>query len=121
MIQVNELRVGNLLKWKNNNSIIECSINIYLQKAFYDNIKRGDIIPIPLTEEILKKNFSTPKGSLYIASLCYDFSIKRMDLDNPVILGIYYNGIFTGIRIDSVHELQNCYFIVNNEELKINL
>lgn len=129
MISIKDLRVGNLvgrlLKTYPDNifEVLEVGETLKVvegeEKYFFDY---RDLEPIPLTEEwLVKLGFANEdyKDGYYgktakSQSLIYDFVVKIEDW------GIFYelkgNLIVT---IDSVHQLQNLYFALTNQELTL--
>ena len=126
MIQASELRIGNLLEFSN---MIEPSKIITVGRRFFSSasIEKEDgnfnvsnyYIPIPITEEWLIKlgfkesddNFmkiKTRKRSVYLEINLKD---KRTLLFNN---NHYYNDIY---HVKYVHQLQNLYFSLTQEEL----
>jgi hypothetical protein len=122
MIQVQELRVGNLAQINNESRVKKRFI---FDKVFIitshdiSQIGRGGnypLEPIPLTEEwLLKFGFNK-------------FAEQFRDLDSIYRLGYIdityhtrYNKFhFHNIVIDSVHHLQNLYYALTKQELTIN-
>ena len=133
MIQANELRIGNYIDTVNrsnnvhlpNNYPLKCySINLFEIKVcnIEDNfaqvtedgfkiVKTSDILGIPLTEEIFIK-----------------FGFKRFSF-NKFSIGsffIHFEGnlimcVKSGVLLTTVHQLQNLYFAVTKQELRIKL
>jgi hypothetical protein len=127
----NELRIGNYVEidnpkhWSNLKDIPVC-VNAISCDNFFDDyqtisVKNNNdltynqlikfIKPIPLTEEWLGKlGFIRNEKDMFLFT-------KNMDL---IILGCEndYNGLWHG-RIESVHQLQNLYYALTNEELII--
>jgi len=127
MIQANELRIGNLLERDGN--IIEV-VRISKENVInYETAKEktgmhtnsGRVNPIPLTEELLLK--------------C-GFEVDDSDEDNKWLNLRYGNIVFcsdestnfervylriynTDIILESLHQLQNIFFALTNQELKI--
>jgi hypothetical protein len=120
MIQANELRIGNLVDDGFEN-IIEINIDSYREILVFDANTRWK--GIKLNEEwflkfgfkntiIEKLNFQEYK----ISNLCFakvggDHSKYQLSL-----FGKYY-----AVYIEYVHQLQNLYFALTNEELQIEL
>lgn len=118
MIDNRELRIGNWVELKNSGSI----------KLDADNI--GDVLnnpaifdPIPLTPEILERAGFEKGGEDYFnrevvgnISLFYSegaISISLSDND--------FESITQKLNIKYVHQLQNLFYFLCGEELKINL
>jgi len=121
-IKASDLRIGNLIWDSEENKYFEVEqLKKYVGSeiwVFYRNgsIKCKEVEPIPLTEEWLLK-FGFEKNSYWYK----DDNLIRFVFDDNGWLhcsigdndkGILYN------KIKFVHQLQNLYFALNNEELK---
>jgi hypothetical protein len=100
--QVSSLHSDNTLRFKDGNSSIGCF------KATLSNIK-----PIPLTEEILLKcgyeiNFLDFNHFYKLHNLYLDSNFQPIDT-------------FITYEIKYLHQLQNLYFALTNQELNIEL
>ncbi len=127
-MEAHELRIGNLVKWKSTgdiNDVIKIDVTIKNHCVNHINIK--DCEPIPLTEEwLLKFGFEKTvfdseetgygveydlKNKEFHLSYCDDFSIsisyKKENLSITPNIELFRN----------VHQLQNLYFALTNEEL----
>ena len=118
MLKIRELNVGNFVQLKNG-TIYQLELKDFQSLFFEESLKNGDILPIQLTPEWLNKfgffyghgvygNNWFPKG--------FGFSpIYRRN--------IYYgfcNFPLSVREFQYVHELQNHFFILKGEDLKIN-
>ena len=110
-----ELRIGNFVKDKNTGDIFPIG-NIVPSSGNWDNC-----IPIPLTQEILLKCGFTHNGG-------YSWDCKLLGRQRFIVNHLtrgYFETHYTqynyGKHIESLHQLQNFYFIAVNEELKIEL
>ena len=116
-MKANELRIGNLVK--DSFGVIEISITgeSYFEKTIYDfgKIEFASIYePIPLTEEwLLKFGFEKKKG--YYDR--YYYSIDGMDIRIDADMFETEVGECLYKTIKYVHQLQNLYFAINDEEL----
>jgi hypothetical protein len=121
MIKANELRIGNYFNYNNIAFKVVKIENKYIgldkEDDFGNYANIEDIEPISITKEILLKcgfkklgndNYSIGRINL---GLNYNISI---DIDYVPIHCL--NG-----KIKYLHQLQNLYFALTNEELKINL
>jgi len=101
-----ELRLGNWVKWvSSGNESMELDMMLDMGNlvAFYNG--RIMLQPIPLTPEILNK--------------CDFYGIifpTQLSISNN---GNYYWGNGINIEVKSLHQLQNLYFSLTNEELEI--
>ena len=113
MIEAIELRIGNHLKWKDNQQEFKVTIGMFLDVNFWNHIKNNDIIPIPLTEEwAMKLALKYMEEAEYTAST-FDFAGFKLWYTNGKFL---FNDT---IQIKYVHRLQNLYFELKDKELKI--
>lgn len=120
MIKVEELRIGNYTDKGIIKNFYENGIHVGLGKCYGYNV----INPIPLTEEILLK-FGADKHE--------DTSLSELKCFKIGKYLWFTNGWFCKITDDSgnfnilnenvfyLHQLQNLYFALTGEELKINL
>ena len=126
MIQVNELRIGNLIysssggvKYVVGTSYKTILHSSSLESYTYYEDYDSNCEPIPLTEEILlkcgfklsHKGFTYDKKRLSICLPCDSYKNGR----------VYFNSwCISEKSIDSLHQLQNLYFALTNEELTFN-
>jgi hypothetical protein len=140
MIQTNELRIGNYihrLDLKGGVGYIDCEKRmIGIKNAplisvkvagvvsgkviFGDGVQEAECLsPIPLTEEILLKcGFEDMGYGLY--SLVNLFLNSNND-GFGIEISSNEDSFFKGVRITSLHQLQNLYFALTGEELEIQL
>jgi hypothetical protein len=123
-MKANELRIGNLLNHNNGSMVGSFIVGlIHLEDIIKENFHAREYEPIPLTEEwLLKMGFDISNSSGY--------NIKN----NGIEIDIWFNddGLINDIQISStnisgaypnikhfqyVHQLQNLYFALTNEEL----
>tara|TARA_R100001244_G_scaffold132297_3_gene107953 strand:- start:3013 stop:3456 length:444 start_codon:yes stop_codon:yes gene_type:complete len=146
MIKANELRIGNLVMadawrsekkhltkietiskgWATVNGVDEYALCInygFVETgcSFGACIENGEVQPIPLTEEwLLKFGFDEVKRDSYYTGKNAPFSVffKTDILYNSIQRRWYF---FTTPlnEIKHVHQLQNLYFALTNEELTI--
>jgi hypothetical protein len=109
-MKANELRLGNLLQWKDNKSQLECCLNFFKDSLFWQHISNKELEPIPLTEEWLLK-FGFEKYDTYKYSKNHFYFRKIGDEFQTEVGECLYK------TIDYVHQLQNLYFALNDEEL----
>ena len=131
-MKVNDLRIGNLLLFENETqevSSIHSDNTIRLKKTKDDkchgcyNVDTVTIEPIPITEEwLLKFGFyyqSSDKNYVVKSKQENNNSIKKIDGD------WCYNNDYSDAscyfvrELRYVHELQNLYYALNDEELTI--
>jgi hypothetical protein len=125
MIDIKELRIGNLLN-HNNGSMVGSFILglIHLEDIIKDNSHASEYEPILLTEEWLLK-FGFEKDDVFdefftylpIHDLCMDKLSFRVDEGFICYESIKYRTLLKHIQY--VHSLQNLYFALTNQELEI--
>ena len=139
MVKANELRIGSLVNVPNSNQCpfrIDCIDHLYPRGNFgkvgmyqkgFENAHPltwylKDLEPIPLTEEwLLKFGFSKPlnSGSFYWIKL--SASLLNINPDNGVVC--INNPIGEALNkpclVIHVHQLQNYYYALTDEELII--
>ncbi len=130
-LQANELRIGNKLLLTDINEI--CTITSISNKYIgYTSVSRnGEAIvdcfkPIPLTEEILLKCGFGKSDEHEIGhnankqfGFYYDYHFKRFRLETNDDDGKNYADVI--LDIEYLHQLQNLYFALTNEELTITI
>lgn len=121
-MKANELRIGNLVNRLGETTKITAIQTIdvggigYVSTLKSGAITTSQIEPIPLTEEILLKcGFEIfPWG--YVIKSSNDFGI-RLNLKSFV----YEVSGNSAVKVNYLHQLQNLYFSLTGEELKIKL
>jgi len=120
-MKANELRVGNLVERDGN--ILEVIrvakdgiVNYDLvRKSQGMHVNSGNVIPIPLTEEWLSK-FGFEKNENGFFDLIKDSEVEILIRDDYWTCdGI----VFSLFNLKYVHQLQNLFFVLTGEELKI--
>ena len=125
-MKANELRVGNHIQ---NGIVVEIKHTVSRIKYLYLGKEErycfndyADLIPIPLTEEwLVKSGFEKVDDSFFLKG----FEVWQTDCGNEK--GNEYVGFFYPLRdrgmmdleIKFIHQLQNLYFALTGEELKI--
>jgi hypothetical protein len=110
-MNANELRIGNKIFHRNK------AITVNWQELKWIQEENNNFQPIPLTEEILLKLGFKHSGNGFFIHLK-----SLLELSN--IGNEYFLSGFKGVslnQIHHVHQLQNFYFALINEELTINL
>jgi hypothetical protein len=123
-LRAQELRIGNFVNNKGRLDIVTC-----LEYVTFEDITnvRGQYYecfipePIPLTEEwLLKFGFKIDKDP---ETVFYEIRFDKIAnykfyISRKIGFGIfYYETNFSTTQINSVHQLQNLYFAITNEEL----
>lgn len=124
MIDARELRVGNWIRWKDNQQVFETSVGLFLEYPFWKHLSKGDYEAIPLSPDILEKcGFKKLKGSRSVFFICHN------DMEISVSIELHYAYIDTFWGQASIkepifqylHQLQNLYHSLTNQELNIQL
>lgn len=105
-MKANELRIGNYYQWDGEGKFLQIGIE-QLQKLI---IGTTLIMPIPITEELLLKLGYLPcnfRDNYFVISGHSIWKCNDMFMCDK-----------NGIVLKWVHQLQNLYFILNNQELK---
>lgn len=107
-MKASELRIGNLVLNKIDNSILEISAKdiLFLEEGGDEFIFE----PIPLTEEWLLKFWFEKLNSAW-----YGYGNLKLNISFDADWG----GNWLGVRSKHVHKLQNLYFALTGEELTI--
>lgn len=128
MIAINELRIGNWVQIDDTpfilNSIDKSGIINGLMTDKSDVNTIIEIVsPVPLTEEILLKcGFERQANGKIYLEVKTDNDTLEFFVDTEgvnVTFACYYGLALT--NINSLHHLQNAYFSLTNQELKIEL
>ena len=115
-MKVNELRIENLIRWISTGEIdtVKDIFSAGRKHESINNVNIQDCEPIPLTEEWLKR-FGVTKD-IDVWELTGVFWLQELE-GGCFFLGC--NSGWTGIEIKYVHQLQNLYFALTGDELKI--
>ena len=112
----NELRIGNWVDWNGENGVVSQILEHEVVFKCGEDTLISELKPIELTEEILLKCGFTENKFSYI-------------YEDDTRVSVYVNDNFFFCQIDNVvinnikflHQLQNIYFALTNEELTIKL
>ena len=141
MIQANDLRIGNYIDYAGEIVQVDGVRPPILKEKEYrvyfkDGRAKSDFLNyIPITEEWLLKfgfkpdSYSGSQGSIS----CYrkkinDFigAYKHIELIGECSISVFYfqcntKGVWnSGVVVESIHELQNLFFVLTGEELTVN-
>lgn len=139
-MNANELRIGNYYqdRFGNCHKIETLSKSIFVDEYYDRGTPIGAMIPIPLTEEILLKagfekndytRFPTFKlNRIEITNVEFfdedkdgkEFSFKQWRISGLYSTDLFYFKSYSP-NIESVHQLQNLFFALTGEEIKIEL
>ena len=116
-MKINELSIGNYVKYKNTVFEVNAITTPDFDKDYYIiellndnlliNVKLDKIEGIELNKKWIEK-FDKPL-------IDFGFYISLSPANSYYRL--FHNNLFTGIFIDYVHQLQNLYFLIRNEKL----
>lgn len=135
-LKANELRIGNLINVLNPNTDVwnieatKGKTIMILQEKKGHHLLINNLKPIPLTEEwLLKFGFEETNAKENLdREWCVDYEIENCNfiINYNKTLNIFYfsfsNGInWINIEIYYIHQLQNLYFALTNEELEIKM
>ena len=115
-MEARELRIGNVTEQGVIKSFYENGVHFGFGKcAIFSQLN-----PIPLTEEwLLRFGFEYDRDNLMILRKdVFEFYFDKVDKDG-VNLYVKWEGIFLCGNIKYVHTLQNLYFALTGEELKL--
>lgn len=122
MINTNELRQGNLIffrKRNTGNDVIKKVIAIQSQfieiqiGRTYENKFLDEVFPVPVTEDwLLNLGFIKHVLGYKKNKVLIHYSIKLKD-------HFFFSYSITYVNIHHIHQLQNLYFALTGEELKI--
>ena len=122
---INEIRIGNFVIWRNNDQVFPIEIEHFQMQQFWEHIRCADIVGIPLTSEILEK-CGFVKGEIQSGFTRMLVREYRTEMQG-VFPGQYCIMLYASVpytlyrRFKYLHELQNLFFAITGEELKINL
>lgn len=124
-MKANELRIRNVVnfsnkKWQIVSIHADGSIRIMKENEFPQDIHVNFVVPIPLTEEwLLKFGFDKIRVREYEKG---DMSIYCGKKTISINVGFCNEcgGYEIKVEIKYVHQLQNLYFALTGEELKLN-
>lgn len=116
-MEAKELRIGNYVY---NGGIISLDI----ERLYAFNECLYDLQPIPITEEwLLKLGFEKEEGNLYSLYVDDNLDVSLWSdtyFSNPTI-ELTCNGKVVCKNIKYIHQLQNLYFALTGQELKLKI
>ena len=123
MILAQELRIGNFVMV---NGEIEEICGICEDYPFLNTIKYGacvveymDLDPIPLTEEIFSRINKEGKFIKIVEGECDSIWVEQF-IDDKFYLTNNEADVLNNTEIKFLHQLQNLFFALTQEELKLN-
>jgi hypothetical protein len=119
MIKPEELRIGNWVKWPNEKEPNEAEwAHGHWLGVFDKNYPFPD--PIPLTEEwLIKLGFEKQQEEHVWYELQISSSLALIEGDKNGYMEVFLLDHDDSVRVRYVHQLQNLYFALTGEELKI--
>ena len=109
MIKSNELRIGNTILYVERIVTIKNAVELHNAIDSSTNILYS---PIPITPEILEKcGFD-----LSLAYRINDFSFEWYEI--PKCVTVFYKKVCIEVHVKYLHQLQNLYYSLTNEELE---
>lgn len=130
-MEVNELRIGNLVEFKSMELYSEikgiflhsCTQNDWrLETKSHGLNALSNYKGIPLTEEWLIRAGFVVDGTMYFKLVIDEYSNLFFDLKHKTIaIGVEYECGGTDIEFKYVHQLQNLYFALTGKELTIHV
>ena len=117
MIQINELRVGNLIQEGKVEQIDNSIDEIYYSgDGYYLSNYCCNLNAIPLTKEWLLKLGFFKYNNAYVLEKPKE---NTMDFSFSVWQDMTYNSSEFPVKLDYVHQLQNLYFALIGSELQV--
>jgi hypothetical protein len=120
-MKATELRIGNYIDYTTEREIVTMQTTYEYIRLIHNGDK--NFKPIPLTEEwLLKFGFEIDKDpETVFYEIRFDKTANyKFYLSRKIGFGIfYYENNFSTTQIHSVHQLQNLYFALTNEELTL--
>jgi hypothetical protein len=118
MISPNEIRIGNLLRWKDNGQQFDVMMANMADHHFWEHIGHGDIEGIPLSADIMAKCGFHLDANLSYNGLRLSLKFVRWE---PTIPFLQVDSPFGSTTLKFVHDLQNWFFALTEQELNVNL
>ena len=121
-MDVRELRIGNYVKHFENGIVLTVGRTVAFKTPTNTiRVDVDDLEPIPLTEEwLLKFGFEKESNKSYSTGEEIVYSVYRLDelTYNSIQKNWWFNGVLSNQPI-YVHQLQNLYHALTNEELTL--
>lgn len=121
-MKAQELRIGNYVYYKNTKDFAKVELihnNHFDCRDEYGSFTpNGSYEPIELTEEILLKcGFNKKQDYINGVGLCIFFEHKEFNYR----LNQSFEVVLLKIKLNNLHQLQNLYWCLTNEELNVKL
>lgn len=126
MLKETELRIGNIVNYKNENVIVDRISTIGINSEYGETLYMSEEIePIPITEDILLKC-----GFIEVFGVKKEYKIKINKKEDILVYNLIveetsiwtdYGGFYLDNQINYIHQLQNLYFALTGNELTIKL
>jgi hypothetical protein len=107
MIKATDLRVGNLVNFYENISLVTPEIIFAISELEKEGKKAISIEPIPIAEELLIK-----AGAIKIGENSYNLNGMQINLTNGKWIEYVHQ-----IELEGIHHLQNVFYFIMGKEL----
>jgi hypothetical protein len=107
-MKVTELRIGNWVQFKHTETPVRVTLGDFVMAREYKDERLDDYEPIPLTEEWLERF----EYELIV------FDITKGDIGFDFWLVPKWSDYSVSVNLEHVHQLQNLYFALTQEEIK---
>jgi len=107
-MKVTELRIGNWVQFKHTETPVRVDLGDFVMAREYKDERLDNYEPIPLTEEWLERF-----GCDLIV-----FDITKGDVGFDFWLVPKWSDYSISVNLEHVHQLQNLYFALTQEEIK---
>lgn len=122
MIKVEDLRIGNWVNWNGENGVVSQILEHEVVFKCGEDTLISELKPIELTEEILLKcgfkKIDHHRFKIIPSQFEFYYTISVHDNCFRIYVG---DSIICANVIFYLHQLQNLYFALTNQELEINL
>jgi hypothetical protein len=115
-MKASELRIGNWVQGASRGGYEQATGRMIFQLE--DN--KLNVLPIPLTPEILEKAGFNMEGKYIWLKIDEAFELCTFASGTPGV-GLYFEGQWLGDTFNYLHQIQNLFFALTGEELNIEL
>ena len=120
-MKANELRIGNLIRWISTGEIdtVKDILTAGRKHECINNVNISDCEPIPMAEEWLDRFGFESYGHIYTLHFKNGFALNYNTSLKSWFLSIHSTTTTAISDFKYVHQLQNLYFALTGEEIKI--